>query len=298
MAVTIPTDPVEPCTLDECLAMIDEAGFAPKDARSVAHAAGLLARLAANRGFLGDLALSRLKHASECTGGQGYTPQVLMLGTARPGWFMRANIWPSAQETVLRESGQAAFVYGLPHDHNFDFLTVGYLGPGYRSDHYEVDPDSITGVAGERVALRFVEASLLHPGRVMHYRARRDIHCQYAPETLSVSINLMHSEPQQRWRDQFQYDLKGGGSITNVLTGCTGDTLARIALALEQEPANGRDLIEDMAEHHACERLRWSAIAALAESETRADARAAILARHAARSTGWLARRCLAAIGD
>ncbi|MCG6119435.1 MAG: transposase, partial [Blastomonas sp.] len=107
---------------------------------------------------------------------------MMMLGAPRRGWFMRANIWPSAQEAVMRESGEAAFVYGLAHDHNFDFLTVGYFGPGYRSDHYEVDPARIIGKAGDAVDLRFVGSSVLHLGRVMHYRARRDVHCQYPPE--------------------------------------------------------------------------------------------------------------------
>lgn len=297
MALTLRTGPAEASTLEECLVALDEAGFEPQDSGSVAHAAGWLARLAANRAFLGDLALARLKAASGQAGGQGYTPQVLMLGEARPGWFLRANIWPSPQESVVRDSGEAAFVYGLAHDHNFDFLTVGYIGPGYRSDHYEIDPASVTGTIGEKVNLRFVETSVLHPGRVMHYRARRDVHCQYSPDALSVSINLMHSAPEQRWRDQFQYDLESG-TISRVLTGCTGDTLARLALALELEPANGRDLIEDIAIRPGCERLRWSAIAALAESASAPEARADILAGHASRSTGWLARRCLAEIGD
>ncbi|MDM7956755.1 transposase [Blastomonas sp.] len=295
MALTITTQPVEACTLEECLAAIDAAGFTPHDPRSVVHGAEWLARLAANRDFLGDLALARLQQSGGRPAGQGYTPQVLMLGTARPGWFMRANIWPSAQEAVTRESGETAFVYGLAHDHNFDFLTVGYHGPGYRSDHYEVDPGSIVGRTGEKVGLRFVGTSVLHPGRVMHYRARRDVHCQYAPQSLSVSINLMHSTPDQRWRDQFQYDI-ARGVITRVLTGCTGETLARLALALE--PCDGRDRLEEMASRHPQERLRWSAIVALAQAAPDAGTRAEILARHAARSTDWLARRCLAEIGD
>lgn len=295
MALTLATAPAHACALDECLAALDESGFDPEDAGSVDHAAQWLARLAANPHFLGDIALAQLTSGCRRGGGQGYSPQVLMLGAARPGWFMRANIWPSAEEAVLRESGEAAFVYGLAHDHNFHFLTIGYHGPGYRSDHYEVDPGSITGVVGEKVALRFVETSVLEPGRVMHYRARRDVHCQYAPQSLSVSINLMHSAPGQRWLDQFQYDL-ANQTIARVLTGCTGDTLARLALALD--PQNGRDCVEAMARHHPLERLRWSAIAALAEDQPGQEARADHLERHAASASGWLARRCLAAIGD
>jgi hypothetical protein len=295
MAVTLNTDPASACTLEECQAALDKVGFDPDDPESVEHAAQWLSDLATNTRFLGDIALAQLEAGLHRAGGQGYSPQVIMLGVARPSWFMRANIWPSVQEAVLRESGEAAFVYGLPHDHNFHFLTVGYHGPGYRSDHYEVDPESMAGVAGERVSLRFVETSVLEPGRVMHYRARRDVHCQFAPETLSVSINLMHSAAGQRWTDQFQYD-PGGDAIARVLTGCTGDTVARMALALD--PGNGRDLVEHMARHHPVERLRWSAVAALAQEAPTRDARTDLLARHAARSSGWLARRCKAAIGD
>ncbi|MGQ3229400.1 MAG: transposase [Blastomonas fulva] len=295
MALTLHTDPAHPCTLEECLAALDHTGFEPDDPNSVAHAAHWLARLAANRAFLGDLALSRLQAAHVRQAGQGYTAQVMMLGAPRPGWFMRAAIWPSAQDAVMRDSGAAAFVYGLPHDHNFHFLTVGYHGPGYRSDHYEVDPERMTGVVGEAVDLRFIETSLLHPGRVMHYRARRDVHCQYAPDTLSVSINLMHSAPGQRWTDQFEYDLRRG-TISRVLTGCTADTLCKLATALS--PAAALDVIETIARSHPVERLRWSAIRALAAEQPGTQARADVLDRQAARASGWLARRCRAEIGD
>lgn len=295
MALTVCTGPAEACSLEECLAALDSAGFEPDDPQSVAHAGHWLARLAANRGFLGDIALDRLRAGSIAHAGQGYTAQVMMLGEARPGWFMRAAIWPSAQETVMQDSGAAAFVYGLPHDHNFHFLTVGYHGPGYRSDHYEVDPEALVGVAGEPTDLRFVETSVLHPGRVMHYRARRDVHCQYAPDTLSVSINLMHSAAVQRWTDQFHYDL-ASGTISKVLTACTADTLCHLARALNPDAA--LDVLEAMAKRHPVERLRWSAIAALASGLPDREARADHLTRHATDASGWLARRCRAEIGD
>ena len=128
MALTLPTKAVAPCTLEECLAAFDASGFDPGCVISLENAAHWLTRLAANRDFLADLALEELRNGCHRTGGQGYSPQVIMLGSARPGWFMRTNIWPSAQEAVVRESGEAAFVYGLPHDHNFSFMTVGYHG--------------------------------------------------------------------------------------------------------------------------------------------------------------------------
>lgn len=295
MALTLQTGQASPCTLDDCLAALDTSGFDPGKPESLDHAAHWLARLGANRGFLADMALEELKSGCHRTGGQGYSPQVIMLGAARPGWFLRANIWPSEQEAVLRESGEAAFVYGLAHDHNFSFLTIGYHGPGYRSDHYEVDPDTVTGMPGEQVALRFVETSVLHPGRVMLYRAGRDVHCQYAPQALSVSLNLMHSAPGQRWQDQYRYDLEQR-TITGILTRSTADALANLSLALD--PSNARDLLEHSAVAHPLDRMRWSAIQALARAEPPGDGREDLLRRHAARSSGWLARRCIAAIAD
>lgn len=295
MAIPIATHTADPCSLAQCLAALDESGFAPDDPASVAHAAHWLARLAANRTFLGELALTELRQGCRREGGQGYSPQVMMLGKPRAGWFMRANIWPSHEEAVLADSGAAAFVYGVAHDHNFDFLTIGYHGPGYGSDHYEVDPQTIVGVVGEKVVLTPKGTSTLAPGQVMHYRARRDVHCQHAPASLSVSINLMHSTPSQRWTDQFEYDL-ATSTIARVLTGCTGDTLARLALMLAPQTAG--DILDTIAHQHPEERLRWSAISALASAQQQVEARRTLIARYDPGGSTWLARRCRAAIGD
>jgi hypothetical protein len=62
---------------------------------------------------------------------------------------LRANFWPAREDPVVRASGPAAFFYDLPHDHNFPFLTYGYLGPGYWSDYFEYDVDALAGVPGE-----------------------------------------------------------------------------------------------------------------------------------------------------
>lgn len=295
MALTLPTKAAAPCTLEECLAAFDVSGFDPGCAVSLENAAHWLTRLAANSDFLADIALEELRNGCHRGGGQGYSPQVTMLGAPRPGWFMRANIWPSAQEAVVRESGEAAFVYGLPHDHNFSFMTVGYHGPGYRSDHYEVDPERLTGMVGEKVQLRFVESSVLNPGRVMLYRAGRDVHCQYPPDRLSVSINLMHSAPEQRWQDQYRYDLQAG-TISGVLTRCTADTLARLSLALNADES--RDMLAGAGCGHRMERMRWAAINALASEQPDTAARNDHLRRHVGLASGWLARRCIAAIAD
>lgn len=98
---------------------------------------------------------------------------------------------------------------GLPHDHNFDFLTLGYFGPGYWSDYYEYDYGEVTGWRGEAVpSLRRIERSRLEQGKLMLYRAHIDVHAQYAADALSVSLNIMHTTGAQGWLDQYRFDLE------------------------------------------------------------------------------------------
>mgnify|MGYP000566035050 CR=1 FL=1 len=122
--------------MSEAIDELHRIGFDPQDEGSVDHAARALQRLANDREFLGDLLLDML--AGRAASPQsGYGPQAIVLSPPRGEWFLRANIWPSERDTCLKSSGAAHFVYGAPHDHNFDFLTVGYFGPSYVSDYYE-----------------------------------------------------------------------------------------------------------------------------------------------------------------
>lgn len=49
---------------------------------------------------------------------------------------------PSGGDPITAASAATNLAYGYPHDHNFSFLTSGYLGPGYVSDYYEYDYSS------------------------------------------------------------------------------------------------------------------------------------------------------------
>src|SRR3546814_33924 len=79
---------------------------------------------------------------------------------------------------MVRDSGTDPFFYGKAHDHNFSFLTVGYMGPGYWSEYYEYDYANVAGYVGEKVNLRYIEKSKLDEGKVMLYRIHRDVHLQ------------------------------------------------------------------------------------------------------------------------
>ncbi|MDG5748784.1 transposase [Qipengyuania sp. XHP0207] len=229
-------------------------GFDPRDEESTRAAAAHLGRLGRNDHFLGDLLIEQMKDLSRTDGDAGgYGPQAIVLSPVLGTAFLRANIWPSEDEPCFAASGARTFVYGIPHDHNFDFLTVGYFGPGYRSDYFEYDYESVAGIKGERADLRFVERSALSTGRLMHYRAHRDIHSQLPPEATSVSLNIMHIGAGQGWLDQYGFDLD-----SNVVTGTLNPTSTEVFLrcAIGMGGDDALALAEDFGRHHPSDRLR------------------------------------------
>lgn len=258
-------------SLAECCDALAARGFDPRDEHSLIHAARQLRRLGNDREFLGDLLVAELaKDYREETAGNSYGPQVIMLvppGT-HPDFFVRANIWPSRDEHMMRASGGESFVYGLPHDHNFDFLTLGYFGPGYWSDYYEFDYEDVIGWCGEEVSsLRFVERARLDAGKLMHYRAHRDVHAQLPADSLSVSLNILHASGAQGWLDQYAFDL-GERRVARILGHGSSEAFLRIAVGLGG--AEAADLAERFAVHHPSDRMRlaaWGALAAAGDGD-------------------------------
>lgn len=275
MPRVIPIEDSQYAGLDDCTAAIAAAGFDPRDEDSLVHAALWLRRLGNNRTFLGDLLIEELasRHRQDVLG-SAYGPQVIMLAPPNGQFFIRANLWPSLDEHMVRASGGASFVYGLPHDHNFDFLTLGYFGPGYWSDYYEVDYAAITGWRGEPVpSLRFVERSRLEQGKILHYRAHVDVHSQHPADSLSVSLNVMHTSGAQGWLDQYRYDVDRG-EVGAILTPGPTEAFLKVAIGLGSEEA--LDLGRRFALRHPSDRLRINAWDALAARETDLAARDAL----------------------
>lgn len=250
------------CSLEECVEAIARLDFDPACEDRTNQATLWLRRLNNNRTFLGDLLIERLKQGARDAGIEsGYGPQAIVLSPLRGNLFLRANIWPSERDQCFRASGARTFVYGIPHDHNFSFLTAGYLGPGYRSDYYEYDYARVSGYPGEKPQLRFIERSALHQGKLMLYRAHEDIHSQIPAESLSVSLNVMHVDPAQHWFDQYGFDLEQG-ALTCVLSPNATEVFLRVAVATGLEEA--LDMAERFGRSHPSDRLRLASYEARA----------------------------------
>jgi hypothetical protein len=260
----------------------------------------LLARLARDGDFLGDMMIDDLKAGFAGQVAQNrYSAQVFLLHRSGRRFFLRANMWPAATDYAYQASGPATFAYDYPHDHNFSFLTVGYFGPGYVSDYYERgDEDAdFAGHIGAPIPIRFVETSALETGKLMLYRAHRDIHRQLPPASMSVSLNIMEEGDHVPWRDQYVIDLDKG-VIVDTPTLAPAEAIMRCAVHLCG--ANGVDLAADFARSHPVPRMRANAIAALAAVAEGDAARTAVLERGASDADARVAgesRRRLAMMG-
>lgn len=283
--IDAPTE--ESIELGELVERLETGGFDSEDEDNFASFGADLKKLANNRNFLADLVLAELKQ--RCRGqveGNQYSAQVIMLHSESKRYIIRANFWPALKDSVIRHSGTDPFFYGVPHDHNFSFLTVGYFGPGYWSDYYEYDYGEVVGFPGEDVGLRFVEKTRLEQGKVMLYRAHKDVHLQLPADEMSISINIVETSPSAVFRDQYRFDV-ANRKIDGILTRTSLEPL--LALAAHYGSGDGMDLIADFAASHPSDRIRWCALRARAAALLRIDDRLALYEAAAASSSRLVA---------
>lgn len=165
-----------------------------------------------------------------------YTFQVFMI--AQEKYFnVRAPIWMPASGLA----SDKAFIYDIPHDHNFNLITLGYLGDGYKTDIYQYDVNSIKGISGESVPIYGHEQYQLKPGNVLHMGINSDVHTQIPPNDLSISVNIMQTKALSD--KQFIFDIKNNRILRKV-NGERDQALLDLAETLGDE--NTTDIIEHL----------------------------------------------------
>jgi len=251
-------------TLEEYIEYLDR-NVDVHDQDSLAESASYLHRLSLDSTLLHPLIRASLVGADTIgvQEGNSYSDATFILARPKSGrFFIRANIWKVPKERAgSTDHDTQVYSYDLAHDHNFDFLTVGYCGPGYTTRTYEYDSRDILGVVGEKVGLRFVEETTLPRGKVMYYRKSRDVHTQKPPEALSVSVNLMVNATDQSRRQQYYFDTDAGSIL-----GYTGGLISDRVSLIEFAELLGEEAIEPLlalANRHLCHRTRAAAIRAV-----------------------------------
>lgn len=247
MAYTIPTENTNAISLADYVAFCDaQSDLLDRDA--VMAGAGQLRALANNRTFLARYLNEEMKVLHEFQARNSFKPPTFLLHRGR-GYTVRAVAWLPLDEM----SEPSMFSYFEAHDHNFDFLTCGYHGPGYRTRIYSYEHEKVAGYPGEEVDLVFSEETTLPAGKTMYYVAGRDVHIQYPPESLSISLNLILPRPG---RPALQYEID---VETRRIVAQFDDVRLRRSLIWALKYAgddNSDDLLESLARRHACVRTR------------------------------------------
>lgn len=232
-----------------------------EDFDCLCETAWALKALANNRNFLTSAVNAELGSylAGHCN--TAFNANSVILFRARD-YTVRANLWlPLSTDRQRKELEATAFSYYACHDHNFHFVTAGYLGSGYESLLYHQDRIGAEQ-PGDRVSLAFIEKIRLGQGDLMAYRAFADAHTQEPPEELSVSLNLMAHPPSLAAHRQYFFDVEAETISTAVGNG--HESFANF-LGMAGELGNGDtvELLLDLARDHPIDTIRASASDAL-----------------------------------
>lgn len=284
----VPTSTSKVSSLPELIEEIENSRLDPRDEDAFCALGPHLKALQNNRTFLADLTIAELKERCVAQRKNNYGAQVMLLHRSK-NYFVRANMWPSEQDSVYKTSGPDPFFYYYPHDHNFNFLTVGYLGPGYWSDYYEYDYENVVGTIGEPAGLRFVEKAKLDLGKVMLYRAHRDIHSQLPPDSFSISLNIMEATDRQSFTDQYRFDIPSA-SVSGMLSFTALEPLIDLAAHIGGEA--GADMLKHFSRHHPSARIQARALRARASAATSPDGAIAVMEEGARANVAFVRDAC------
>lgn len=280
MPIIVDTQETSVISLGELTERLD-AELDPRSHDSMIAIADHLKAFANNKTVLAEIVAQELKGLAMTDPDKRsdyiYTPQVIMLDMhPSKNYFIRANIWPSPKDAIMRASGPDPFLYHKPHDHNFNFLTVGYHGSGYWSDYYVYDNEKVAGYPGESMGLRFVERSALTLGKVMLYRSGVDVHNQFPAEELSISLNIMENTLSAAATDQYIIDL-ANGTVKTIVERNSKVSMLSIAAAIGDE--NTIDIIEEISKSHIRPLIRLAALKSLSARAASPDERIEVLMR-------------------
>lgn len=253
----------EPLTLDEYIHFIED-NIDVQDEDSLKESARALHGLSLNKSLFGKMIEESIKKKASSGGLQdlnSYTDATFILGDSpTKTFFVRANIWKEPKEIIgTIDYENRLYSYHEPHDHNFDFVTVGYFGPGYTTRIYEYEHSRVTPRLDEPVDLRFLEETSLPVGKVMMYRKSVDIHTQMPPPSTSISLNLMVPQLPGWHAEQYYFDLEAN-TLKGFVRGRSAYQVSILSLAGD---IGGEDVIDPLisiAQTSPCERTRAAAV--------------------------------------
>ncbi|TNI11189.1 hypothetical protein [Aeromonas veronii] len=190
-------------SIQELASFLDEnVDFSDSD--SIRESASQFGRLFLNKNLIKDYIICYLNKELISFGvANSYTPPSIVLYNSDK-YIIRANLWRAVDQYEESDIN----LYGLAHDHNFDFLTLNFYGPGYTSNMYTYDYGNVIGRINEKVELKENGILSLKEGEMFLYRKNIDIHSQLPPRSDSITINLMAKLPLCNETRQYIFDIE------------------------------------------------------------------------------------------
>jgi len=261
MAITIAPDAhsTDTLTLPDAVAEI-KSKVVPDEPDTLYEVVPALRALARNRSFLAECLLENLVKPDQVMGETATDTSLVFCRT--PRLEIRANLWfPPQQLPPTWQKEAERFPYLIPHTHRFDFVTIGYLGPGYRTAIFDWEGASEDAEPGQEVKLQFLEETGLPEGKIMRYTAFKDVHYQLHPEDFSVSLNVMIF-PQSVYCRQPLFDIEKKLVRISLFDSATSQIMACRVAAATMEPSLFERL-EHISHEHENPRVRKAAREAL-----------------------------------
>lgn len=268
MANTIDIQTSKTISLNECKATLDIEKIDFTDPQQTERAAQILKMLSNNKRFLVDYISQELNANFSYDAFQrdsNYTQQIIDLGFG-DNFRLRANLWLPTRKELPEKWEKLMFAYHLPHDHTEDFMTIGHWGPGYKTQIFEYESESVIGLDGEPVALTFLEHTSLPDGKIMYYRANKDIHTQLPPDDFSISLNLLQTKATNT--NQYWFDTKNSKIDSRVGASGTYSSFHFLCTLAKQVGGDHiQEKIESIAIGHKDSRIRNEAYTSLIFSD-------------------------------
>jgi len=142
-----------------------------------------------------------------------YSDQCQVLAR-RPEYIVRMAAWD-----VPRVRGGSSrydedyLSYRFVHNHNFDLLTAGVYGPGYKSLNWHLDMPIQHFETDESVNLIKLPDEVLEDGDVLFFKSWHNVHAQLPPTSFSMSLNLIIANPLV---PQFSFDSARSVAIKQI----------------------------------------------------------------------------------
>lgn len=255
-------------SLEEAVAQLDEQFSLDQDDSCLA-VAPIIKRLGENKQWFADLLQSKLIDLLKgMNSASGFLPtsQQFMIASSAKGYLLRAIVWMPPSSQYSDKVRKNVFTENLYHDHTFDLLTLSLLGPGYEADFFQYNNSAVTGIVGEEVEIEKQGRIKFKQGRMLYMRKNRDIHAQFAPSEISVSLNLIPFSDDTATRRQYRFDLISHerARITRLdYSGVVFSQLALIEIAEVFGNENTANILTDIAKNHNNSAAQLAALKAL-----------------------------------